>query len=212
MNWKKKLLKKSRLYVIIDKGCLNNKSLPKIASLAQDAGAGIIQLRDKISGKDTVLETALATRKIISHKKAAFIANDYLDIAKISDADGIHLGQDDIPVAIARKIMGKNKIIGVSCHSLAQAIKAKNNGADYISLGPIFPTSTKPEYKPVGLNLIKKVTRKINIPIFAIGGITENNIRQVLSCKVKRAAVCSAICKTKDIRKTIKSFIKIIPA
>ena len=212
MNWKKKLLKKSRLYVIIDKGCLNNKSLAQIASLAQDAGAGIIQLRDKISGKDVVLETALATRKIISHKRTVFIANDCLDIAKISDADGIHLGQDDIPVAIARKIMGKNKIIGVSCHSLAQALKAKNSGADYISLGPIFPTSTKPEYKAVGLNLIKKIARKINIPIFAIGGITESNIRQVLSCKVKRAAVCSAICKTKDINKTIKSFIKMIPA
>jgi thiamine-phosphate pyrophosphorylase len=150
-------------------------------------------------------------RDLLLNSKSIFIINDYIDIAKILDADGIHLGQDDISIGIARKILGKGKIIGISCHNLEQALRAQEKGADYISIGPVFPTSTKPNAKPISLRLIKKISRKIKIPFFAIGGINENNIIEVLSRGAKRVAVCRAVCQAKDIPITIKKLSEAIP-
>ena len=121
-----------------------------------------------------------------------------MDIAKIVNSDGLHLGQDDLSVGIARRILGKDKIIGLSCHSLKQAQKAVSLGIDYISIGPVFATTTKPEYKPVGLILIKKAKDKIRIPFFAIGSINESNIEKSRASGAKRFAVCRAVCKAKD--------------
>ncbi|MFH0791467.1 MAG: thiamine phosphate synthase [Candidatus Omnitrophota bacterium] len=204
MKSKKKLLENSRLYVILDKDVLGNNFLFDTAKQLRDSEVKIVQFRDKQSPKADILKAAFKLRKIIQNSKAIFIVNDHLDIAKIADTDGIHLGQDDIPIEMARKILGRNKIIGISCHSLKQALTAQRKGADYIGIGPIFPTSTKPEYKTVGLSLITKIKRRIKIPFFAIGGINETNLNEVLSSGAKRIAVCRAVCQAKNIHKIVK--------
>jgi len=195
MKSKKKLLEKSRLYAIIDKKTCGLNSAVDLLNKIKNKGVEIVQYRDKDSGKETILKTAFALKKIIANTNCLFIMNDYLDIAKISDADGIHLGQDDISIDIARRILGRDKIIGVSCHSLTQAKKAQREGADYISIGPIFATPTKPKIPPVGLNLIKDIKDNIKVPFFAIGGINKNNIKEILSYGIKRVAVCRAVCQ-----------------
>ena len=210
MNLRKKLLRESRLYVIVDKKVSGVRPIFDIVSKIKDLGADIIQLRDKESKKESILKEAYKLRKLLTNSQALFIINDYIDVAKIVDSDGIHLGQNDLPLDTARQLLGKDKIIGVSCHNLNQAIEAQKNGADYISIGPIFSTPTKPEYKAVGLDLIRKVKRAIHIPFFVIGGINENNITDIKSQGVKRAAVCRAICRAKDIPSTIKKLSKIL--
>ena len=203
MNLKKKLLKESRLYVIVDKKVSGRRPIFNIVSKIKDLGADIIQLRDKESKKESILKEAYRLRKLLTNTQTLFIINDYIDIAKLVDSDGIHLGQNDLPLETARQLLGKDKIIGISCHNLNQAIAAQKNGADYISIGPVFSTPTKPEYKAVGLDLIRKVKRAIHIPFFVIGGINENNINDILSQGIKRVAICRAICRAKDIPFTV---------
>lgn len=207
MNWKRKLLKECRLYVIVDKKVCGRRPMSNIVS---KSGAGIIQLRDKLSKKESILKEAYKLRKLLTGSKTIFIINDYIDIAKIVDSDGIHLGQNDLPLDSARQLLGKNKIIGVSCHNLKQAIEAQKDGADYISIGPIFSTPTKPEYKAVGLDLLRKVKKAVHIPYFVIGGINENNINDIKSLGAKRVAVSRAICRAKDIQSTTKKLSQIL--
>lgn len=208
MKLKKGLLKESRLYVIVDKKISEHKSIFNIVNQIKYLGVDIIQLRDKESEKEDILREALGLHKLLFNTKTLFIINDYLDIAKIVDCDGIHIGQDDTSVEIARRALGRDKIIGVSCHSLKLAKKAQDCQADYISIGPIFSTLTKPEYKAVGLDLIKEVKDKIKIPFFVIGDINENNINEVLATGAKRIAVCRAILKAKDISTSINNLRK----
>ena len=210
MNLKKKLLKESRLYVIVDKKVSKGRPIFNIVSEIKDSGADIIQLRDKESKKESILKEAYKLRKLLTNTQTLFIINDYIDIAKIVDSDGIHLGQNDLPLETARQLLGNDKIIGISCHNLNQAIEAQKNGADYISIGPVFSTPTKPEYKAVGLDLIRKVKRAIHIPFFVIGGINENNINDILSLGIKRAAVCRAICQAKNMSFVTKKFYKML--
>lgn len=202
MNWKRKLLEKSRLYLIIDNVVCRNKVV-SIAARIKETGIDIVQYRDKISSKEAVLKNAQRLKKLLFNSGISFIINDFVDIAKITDCDGVHLGQDDIPIKIARQLLGPDKIIGISCHNLRQALAAQGEGADYISVGPVFSTATKPEYRPLGLGLIKGISKKIKIPLFAIGGISENNIDSVLSSGAKRVAICRAICQSRNIVFTV---------
>lgn len=209
MKSKKKLLQKFHLYVIIDKKTSGKRSLSNIADQIKNKGCDIVvQLRDKISRRGIILEDAIKIRRILSNSRTLFIINDYLDIAKITDSDGIHLGQKDTSIETARKILGKDKIIGISCHNLEQALLAERKGADYIGIGPIFPSSTKPEYSAKGLNLIKRIKEKVKIPFFAIGGINRNNLSEIHSYGAQRVAVCSDICKAKNILSSLKVFTK----
>lgn len=203
MKSKKKLLKKSRLYLIIDKKTCGQKSLLEAADKIKSLGADIIQLRDKISDKAAILKAAYSLRRLLAKSKTLFIINDYLDIARITDADGIHLGQEDCSIKIARKILGKDKIIGLSCHSLKQAIEAQKQGADYIGIGPIFKTPTKPATSPIGLKIIREIGRRLKIPFFAIGGIDKNNIKKVVAFGAKRVAVTRAADQARDIKPVI---------
>lgn len=211
MKPKKDLLKKHRLYLIVDKKISCNRNIPAMVARIKDSGAGIIQLRDKQSKKESIIKDALLLRKALSNTKTLFIVNDYLDVAKILNCDGLHLGQEDSSLGIARKILGPNKIIGVSCHNLKQALKAQRDGADYIGFGPVFPTTTKPRIKKTtGLNLIKELKKKMKIPFFAIGGINKSNINKVLSSGTDKVAMCSAILKAKNISSEIEYFSKIL--
>ena len=175
-----------------------------IAARFKDSKVDIIQLRDKRSNRGSVLKAAMKLNKIFKATKKIFIINDYPDIAKIADCDGVHLGQGDWPVKKARKLLGRNKIIGVSCHNLKQAKKAQSEGADYIGIGPVFATKTKPDYLPIGLSVVNALKGRINIPYFAIGDIKKDNINSIVKQRAKRAAVCRAILEAKDYKKAAR--------
>ncbi len=132
-------------------------------------------------------------RELTLKHKVTFIVNDYIDIALAVGADGVHLGQEDMPVHEARKIMGRGKIIGISTHNLKHAVNAEEAGADYIGFGPMFHTNTKDAGKPRGLTQLKKISDRVHIPIVAIGGITWENIREVMDAGADNAAVASGI-------------------
>lgn len=193
-----------RLYVIVDKETCKNLSLVNVAKLVISGGCDFLQLRDKISTTKTFLKEALSLRMLTLKEKVPFIINDRADIAYLVNADGLHIGQDDIPVKLARKIMGKNKIIGVSCHNLKQVIKAQKDGADYISFGPIFHTSFKPDLKAKGINLLKNIVKKVRLPVFAIGGINQGNIQKIIDSNLNRIAVIRAVLENEDIEKAIR--------
>ncbi|MDD5465302.1 MAG: thiamine phosphate synthase [Candidatus Omnitrophica bacterium] len=210
MKSKKSLLKRSRLYLILDRPTLGERSLENICSAASDGKIGLIQLRDKKSAKADVLDFAIRISKALSRSKTLFIINDYADVAVACGADGLHLGQDDLSLKQARKILGKDRIIGISCHSLAQALRAQNQGADYIGIGPIYATATKPGYKPIGLKVLGKLKDKIKIPYFAIGDIHAGNIKKITACGARRVAVCRAILKADNPKNAARQLYKIL--
>lgn len=190
------------IYAVIDRYSCAKRPLVKIAEDCLSCGIKIIQLRDKSEDSAGFYKNALLIRRLVKDK-ALFIINDRADIARLVKADGVHLGQYDIPVEAARKILGPAAIIGKSCHSLKQSFQAEKEGADYISIGPIFRTPAKPEYRPCGLKVLKKTCQQIKIPVVAIGGINADNIKLVRNSGAKLIAVVRAICKAKDIGKAI---------
>jgi len=171
-------------------------------------GVGIIQLRDKVSDKSHVLSLASKLARCLSKTKTLFIINDYVDIAFLSGADGVHLGQQDLPLKQARKVLGRDKIIGISCHNLCQALKAQKEGADYIGIGPIYPTATKPEYRAIGLRVLRQLKHQIKIPYFAIGNIHEGNIKEITAAGARRIAVCRAILKADNPNRAASQLFK----
>ena len=152
---------------------------------ACEGGADIIQFRDKlITGRERYT-VAAKLLKICRAANVLFIVNDAIEVALAVEADGVHLGQDDLPVTEAKKLMHpmgiKNFLVGCSTHSLEQALEAERQGADYIGIGPVFATPTKPTYNPVGLELVRSVTKRVKVPHVAIGGIDATNVAQVLA-------------------------------
>lgn len=200
MRLKEKRLKSSRLYLVLDRGSLKFGSPDIIAGKALGGGVDVIQLRDKLSCDKEIVEYGRRLREITSRKKALFIVNDRTDICTILDADGVHLGQDDAPLKRARSILGEDKIIGVSCHSLGEAMRAEAEGADYVAVGPIFKSPTKPRLKPRGLRLLEEVNRKARVPVVAIGGINEANVGDVVGRGADMVAVVSALLARRDVR------------
>ncbi len=148
----------------------------ELAKKACRAGARVLQYRDKKAERGELLKMAQEIRKITATAHTLFIVNDFIDIALLSNADGVHLGQDDIPIAEARKITPPDFIIGVSTHSLAQALEAEKQGADYIGCGPVFATPTKEHYPPIGPDTVKQVMESVHIPVVTIGGLNLDNI------------------------------------
>jgi len=181
----------------------------QIIRSAIDAGISTIQLREKNLPKREIYNTAICIRNITLKHDIVFIINDYVDIALAVNADGVHLGQEDIPVEEARRIMGKGKLIGISTHSQSQAIKARNAGADYIGFGPIFHSTTKDAGNPRGILALRKVREIVDIPIVAIGGITWENVNRVLNAGADAVAVASGIL-TGDINANVKKFMEAI--
>ena len=159
----------------------------------------MVQLRDKISDTPSLLDAAGALRTILARTKTPLIINDRLDIALIAGADGLHIGQSDVSLAIARRILGPDKIIGVSCATLPQALAAQKGGADYIGAGAVFRTPTKPEAKPLCRSQIIRMHRRLSIPLFVLGGITPRNLPGLVSMGLRRVAVCRGICRAKNV-------------
>lgn len=183
-----------------------NLSYEKMVMRALEAGVKWVQYRDKERSRRKIYEESLKLRSITKNFGALFIINDHPDIALAVKADGVHLGQDDLPLLEARKIMGKEKIIGISTHSAEQAMDAEKDGADYIGFGPVFRTLTKDAGSPKGIEMLSKIKNLVRIPVVAIGGINLDNIRSVLEAGTDAVAVASAIL-TGDIENNIKRFL-----
>lgn len=160
-------------------------------------GVDVVQLRNKFLPTKEMLSLCSGIKQIVKGR-ALFIVNDRIDVALLAKADGVHLGQDDIPYVQARQLMGKNKIIGLSCQTLAQARAAKRWGADYIGFGSVFKTKTKPERSPMDLRLLRQVWQKVDMSIFPIGGISQANIDRLTDLGINRAAVCRDILLAKE--------------
>jgi thiamine-phosphate pyrophosphorylase len=188
---------------------LSDLSFEDMTRKVLNGGIRWVQHRDKYRTRREIYEEALRLRKLTKEFNAVFIVNDYVDIAFCTDADGVHLGQDDLPIREARKIIGKKKIIGISTHNLEQAINAEKEGANYIGFGPIFKTTTKEAGEPKGTEILKEVKKKVKIPVVAIGGINLENIMSVITTGVDAIAVASAILKG-DIDKNIRDFLEIL--
>jgi len=194
-----------KLYVIISSNLAKKPVLETLWDVVK-GGADAVQLREKTMSDSNFLVIAREFKKITSRSKTIFIVNDRAEIAKKVDADGLHIGQSDMDISCARKIVGDNKIVGISTHAILQARKAQQDGADYISAGPLFYTETKSYEPPVGLDYLKQVKREITIPFVAIGAITLDNIDELLDAGGNAVAICSAIICTDNIMQTTRSF------
>lgn len=195
LDLKKYLLNNRNLYLVTNSDGFENDDLFLDAvAQALAGGVDIIQLREKKANARRIIELGQKIRQLTSMYNALFIVNDRVDIAKIVNADGVHIGQDDIQIDYAKAILGDDKIIGISTHEPKQAVKAVENGADYIGVGPVFETPTKPGRKSVGLEYVKWASENvIDIPFYAIGGINQENVCEVIEAGAKNIAVVRAI-------------------
>jgi thiamine-phosphate pyrophosphorylase len=191
------LLRDSRLYVLLG-GCGDGVEFENLARTLVAAGVHIIQLRDKRAGDARLLERARLLREITRQTGTLFIMNDRPDLAMLADADGVHLGQDDAAVRDARRVLGAERIVGVSTHRLAEVRRAARDGADYIGCGPTFPSETKHFDRFVGLDFLRQVSGEARCPAFAIGGIDVDNLPLVLETGFRRIAVGAAVVAAAD--------------
>jgi len=196
------------LYVITASSNHPGKDLVEVMEQTLIGGADILQLRNKTGPWESVLQEAAALRELTRKYGVPFIVNDYVDIAIQVDADGVHIGQDDMPVAEARRLLGPGKLIGVSTHSLEQALKAERDGADYIGVGPVYPTDTKPGRAAVTTSYVTEAAEHIRIPFVAIGGITLDNADLVLEAGARRLCAVSAIVGSEDPADACRSFLE----
>lgn len=195
-----------KLYIITGEELSKGRSHLEIGEAAIKGGADVIQFRDKTAGSRKLFETAIQIRKITEKAGVKFIINDRLDIALATNADGLHVGQDDLPAPVARKLLGADKILGVSAGTVEEAIHAEKDGADYFGVGPIFEArETKADAgDPRGLKLIKDIHQRCSLPIVAIGGINQTNISSVIEAGAQCAAVISAVVSAPNITSTTK--------
>jgi len=206
----KELLNKIDLYFITDPK-LTKKDIFKDANSAIRAGVKIIQYREKEKDTKYMIEEATKIKEVCKENNILFLINDRVDVALAVDADGVHLGREDMPYTKARTLLGNERIIGLTIHNLEEAIEAENIGADYIGVSPIFETKTKPDAgKPSGLQLLIDLKENIKIPYVAIGGINEYNIKSVLSTGTRYVAIISAIITKDNVEEECKKFRRII--
>ena len=195
------------LYVILDRQFLVGRDELGIAGQIIEGGARVIQLRDKQSKKGELLLVAQKLKELCSQAGVLFIINDYLDLAMAVDADGLHVGQEDLPLPVVRRELPIDKIVGCSVTTLSQATKAQAEGADYIAVGSIFPTATKKGATVVGVDMLKELKRKVSTPIVAIGGINQNNIGEVVSAGADAVAVISAVLGEEDVGGAVRELV-----
>lgn len=190
------------LYVVTDKSLSKGRSDAEVAEAAFAGGATTVQLRMKDADREEMLREARLIKKSADKYNGFFIVNDRVDIALLSEADGVHLGQDDMTVADARRILGDFALIGVTVHNVEEAVKASEDGADYVGVGSIFNTATKPDApQGLGLGVIFEIKEAIDLPVVAIGGINRGNIQDVIRAGADGAAVVSAVVAQDDIAK-----------
>ena len=198
-----------RLYLVTDEACLQSAKLLDAVEEALQAGVTLVQYRDKKGLGKEMLQKAVALRILCHRYHIPLIVNDRLDVALLSGADGVHLGQDDLPVAEARKLTGPDFIIGATAHNVQEALAAQAAGADYLGCGAVFATETKHDTVPLGLEGLRAIRKAVHIPIAGIAGVTAKNYGQVLATGADGAAVVSAILGAADITKAVKAFLEV---
>jgi len=201
-----------RLYVITDERVSRGRSHLQVAEAAILGGADVLQLRDKESSSGRLFQVAMQIRKLTRDAKLHLIVNDRLDIALAADADGVHVGQADLPASVARSILGPGRILGVSAETVAEAVAAAEDGADYLGVGPVFEArGTKPDAGlPLGLELIAEIRRHCRLPIVAIGGINAENARRVRDAGADAVAVISAVSSADDIAQAARRLKRLL--
>lgn len=200
--------KRLRLYAVTDRAwAADTEALLAQVADAIDGGAGIVQLREKHLDKAAFLEEAKRFVALCREKGAISIINDDVDIALSSGADGVHVGQEDLAAGRAREVLGPDKIIGVSAHSVEEALAAQAAGADYLGVGAAFVTGTKADAKPITRETIRAVTAAVAIPAVAIGGITRENLLELSGCGLAGVAVVSALFGQPDVKAAAKELL-----
>lgn len=205
-----KMKRLTGLYVIIDAAMLRGKSHAEATLQAIRGGAKVIQLRDKKHSKKELLPIAEEMKKQCDEHNVLFIVNDYLDVVVGVDADGLHVGEEDLPVVVARRLLPVDKILGASARTVAMAIAAADDGADYLGVGAMYPTTTHAKTVVVGPGRIKEIRKKVDLPIVAIGGINKDNLKEVMKAGADAAAVISAVLGTAGIEKAARQLVGII--
>jgi thiamine-phosphate pyrophosphorylase len=198
------------LYVVLDRAAARGRSLDDLLAAVIDGGCRMVQLRDKESPSGRILP--LAERLLARARRAgvSLIVNDRVDLAVALAADGVHLGQDDLPARLARPLLRPGMILGISTHDVAQAHAARDAGADYVAVGAMFATTTKPDFQLVGPGLVRKLRREIRVPLVGIGGITHDNVADVIRAGADGVAVISAVCGAPDPAAATRRFLEII--
>lgn len=193
------------LYLVTDRSLMSSATLSEAVEQAVLGGCTMVQLREKRISSLDFFNLAKEIKNITRKYNVPLIINDRIDIAMSVGADGIHIGQSDIPARAARRIIGKNMLLGVSASCLREAVQAQNDGADYLGVGAIFPTGTKSDAKAVSFDELRKIRREISLPIVAIGGINEENVNRFTGIGIDGLAVVSAVISKPNIREAAAS-------
>ncbi|MCM8820645.1 MAG: thiamine phosphate synthase [Candidatus Omnitrophica bacterium] len=202
-------MKINGFYFITD-STLTKSSVIDDIEAAVKAGVKVVQYREKNKSPKEMVKETLEIKKIFKDK-CLFLINDRVDIAMTIDADGVHLGQDDIPCGCARKILGKDKIIGITVHNIEEALTAERDGADYLGISPIFTTKTKKDaMPPLGVDIIREIKKAVNIPIVAVGGINLENLTSVLEAGADGVSAVSVVVSSDNVEEMCRKFIKAI--
>jgi thiamine-phosphate pyrophosphorylase len=200
------------LYVILDRGVARDRDLVDVLAAAVDGGCRLVQLREKEWPSGRLLPLAERLRARCAATGVTFIVNDRVDLALAVGADGVHLGQDDLPARVARQLLRPGMILGVSTHSVAQARAAQADGADYVAVGSMFATRSKADFELVGPDLLRKLRGEIRVPLIGIGGITPDNVQEVIRAGADGVAVISAVGAADDPRAASERFLGLIQA
>ena len=200
------------LYLITDRKSTRGREISFVVEEALKGGVKMVQLREKDLSSRDLYATAYEMRKLTARYGALLCINDRIDIALAVNADGVHLGNSSIPVPRARKILGANRLIGVSCHTMENAIDAQEKGADFITFGPVFYTPSKAAYgNPLGVDKLGDITRTLRIPVFALGGVTREKVPQVIGAGAHGIALISAVMAADDPHEETKSLLSSLP-
>lgn len=197
------------IYLVTDDGCLQGRALIDCVCEALDGGVTLVQYRAKTASSAEMYAEALQLKALCDSFNVPLIINDRLDIAMAVGAAGVHLGQDDLPCAAARKILGEDYIIGVSAHNPAEAKAALQSGADYLGCGAVFGTTTKADVKKLGTEGLTAICREKGLPVVGIGGVTADNYREVRAAGADGAAIVSGILAQPDIRATVRAIARV---
>lgn len=197
------------IYLVTDDGCLQGRALIDCVREALEGGVTLVQYRAKTASSAEMYNEALQLKALCDSFNVPLIINDRLDIAMAVGAAGVHLGQDDLPCAAARKILGEDYLIGVSAHNPAEAKAALQSGADYLGCGAVFGTATKADVKKLGTDGLAAICKAKGLPVVGIGGVTADNYREVRAAGADGAAIVSGILAQPDIRATVRAIAKI---
>ena len=188
-----------RLYGIVDLSYIEESEAARVVEQMIEGGVDLIQLRGKEKPLDELIDYAARLHELTARSSTPLIVNDHAEVASQIPVEGVHVGQDDDPIEVARCKAGREIVVGKSTHSVEQALTAQREGADYLGFGPIFATPTKPDYPPIGLSDIGRVHAEVDLPIFCIGGINIDNLQSVIDAGAKRVVMVSALLKAHSI-------------